>query len=105
MLLDDLVDQEVGVADLADLHPPEHLPDDDLDVLVVDLDALQPVDLLDLVHEVASERLLALDLQDVVRVRRAIHQGLAGADVVALVDGDVLALRDQVLLRLPVFGR
>ena len=38
------------------------------------------------------------------RVRGAVHQGLAGADPVALVHADVLALRDQVLLGLaPVF--
>ena len=54
VLLDHLVDQEVGVADLADLHAAEHLPDDDLDVLVVDLDALEAVDLLDLVDQVAA---------------------------------------------------
>ena len=47
-----LLDQELGVANLLDLHPPHHLPDDDLDVLVVDVDALEPVDLLDLVDEI-----------------------------------------------------
>ena len=36
-LLDLLVDQEVGVADLLDPHAAQHLPDDHLDVLVVDL--------------------------------------------------------------------
>ena len=45
--------EELGVADVLDLHPPHHLPDDDLDVLVVDVDALQPVDLLDFVDQVA----------------------------------------------------
>ena len=35
-LLDLLADQEVGVADLLDAHPAQHLADDDLDVLVVD---------------------------------------------------------------------
>ncbi len=68
-LLDLIADQEIGVADLFDADAAEHLPDDHLDVLVVDAHALQSVDLLDLVDEVLGERLLAEDGQDVVRVR------------------------------------
>ena len=78
-LLDLLVDQEGGVADVGDAHPAEHLPDDGLDVLVVNLHALQPVDLLHLVHQVAGQLLLAEDLEDVVRVGRAVHHRLARA--------------------------
>jgi hypothetical protein len=40
--------QEVDVARLVDADLAEHLADDDLDVLVVDRDALALVDLLDL---------------------------------------------------------
>ena len=40
-------------------HPAQHLADDHLDVLVVDLHALEPVDLLDLVDQVLGQRLLA----------------------------------------------
>ena len=100
VLLDLLVDQEVGVADLLDAHAAQHLPDDDLDVLVVDADALQAVNLLDFVHEPGRELLLALHAQDVVRVRRTVLQRIAGAHVVARLHLDVLALRDQVLARL-----
>ena len=97
-LLDLLVDQEVGVAHVGDAHPAQHLPDDGLDVLVVDLHALQPVDLLHLVHQVARQLLLAQHLEDVVRVGRAVHHRLAGLHPVARVHADVLALGDQVLL-------
>jgi len=45
-LVHDLFDQELRVAHVLDLHPSHHLPRDGLDVLVVDVDALQPVDLL-----------------------------------------------------------
>ena len=69
VLLDLLVDQEVRVADVLDAHAAQHLTNDDLDVLVVDADALQAVDLLDLVDEPGRELLLALHAQDVVRVR------------------------------------
>src|SRR5437867_1305993 len=44
-LVDLLVDQELRVPDILDLDPPHHLPRDGLDVLVVDVHALQPVDL------------------------------------------------------------
>ena len=37
------------VARIVDLHAAQHLPHDHLDVLVVDLHALQPVDVLHLV--------------------------------------------------------
>src|SRR5262249_24420165 len=99
--IDLLLDQELGVADVLDLHPPHHLTDDDLDVLVVDVDALQAVDLLDLVDEIAVQRLLAEDRQDVVRVARTVHERLARADAVAFLDVYVHAARQRVLTRLP----
>ena len=70
VLLDLLVDEEVGVAHVLDAHAAQHLPNDDLDVLVVDLHALEAVDLLDLVDQVLRELLLAEHPQDVVRVGR-----------------------------------
>ena len=81
-----------------DAHAAQHLPDDRLDVLVVDLHALEPVDLLHFVHQVAGQFLLAQHLEDVVRVGRAVHHRLAGLHPVARVHADVLALGDQVLL-------
>ena len=66
-------------------------------MLVVDGNALEPVDLLDLVDEVRRELLLALDAKDVVRVCRPVLQRLARADAVTRLDVDVLALGDEVL--------
>ena len=80
--------------------PAHHLADDHLDVLVVDVDALQPVDLLNLVDQVALQRLLAEHVEDVVRVARPVHQRLAGAHPLALLDVDVDAARQRVLPRL-----
>ena len=71
-LVDLLVDQEVGVPDLLDLDPAEHHPDDRLDVLVVDRDALEPVDRLDLLEEVLGQLLLPEDAEDVVRIDRPV---------------------------------
>src|SRR5207302_3997400 len=48
-LVDLLAVDQFGLALLADLDLLQHLPDDHLDVLVIDGDALQSIDLLDLV--------------------------------------------------------
>ena len=59
MLLHLLVHQEGRVTDLLHANAAEHLPHDHLDVLVVDENALQAVNLLDLVHEPSRELALA----------------------------------------------
>src|SRR5439155_1740598 len=103
-LVHELAHDELRVADLFDPDASEHLADDDLDVLVVDRDALEAVDLLHLVHEVALQLAVAEHRQVVVRVGRPVHERLACPHTVALVDADVLAPRDQVLTRLAVVG-
>src|SRR6266567_1454389 len=62
-LRDDLAREQARVAGRVDADLPHHLPDDDLDVLVVDIDTLRPVHLLDLVHEERLHRLLAEDVK------------------------------------------
>ena len=74
----------------------------DLDVLVVDGHALGPVDFLDFVEQEGLEGLVALDLQDVVGGDGALGELLARLDLVAVLDLDVLAARDEVLLVVPV---
>ena len=96
-LVDDRAGQEPGVADALDPHLAEHLGDDDLQVLVVDLDALGAVDVLDLAEQVPLDGLLARDPEDVVRDQRAFDQRVAGADAVGAVDAEVLAVRHEVL--------
>src|SRR5688572_2110665 len=97
-----LVDEELGVADVLNAHPPHHLARNHLDVLVVDVHALQAVDLLDFIDQVLLQLLLAQHVENVVRVRRTVHQRIAGADAVALLDVDVDATRDAVFARLAV---
>src|SRR5579885_450513 len=99
-LLGLIAHQEIGIADLLDPHPPQHLAHDDLDMLVIDAHALQPVDLLDLIDQILGQRLFAEDRQDIVRVRRTFHQRFTRADKVALVHADMLALGNQVFARL-----
>src|SRR2546427_1149005 len=50
------------------------LADDDLDVFIVDRHALEPVHLLDLVDQVFLELLGSLDVEDVMRVCRPVHE-------------------------------
>ena len=97
--------QEAGVADRLDLHLAEHLRDDDLDVLVVDVDALAAVDVLHLADQVVLHR---LDRRVMRRMSCGTSgpstSGVAGLDVVAGVDAQVLAVRDEVLaLSMPGF--
>ena len=91
--------------DFGDLPLLQHLADDHLDVLVVDLHALQAVDLLHLLDQVVGQRLDAHDGEDVMRRGIAVHDVLALLDEVAFLHRDVLALRHHVLDRLGVLPR
>ena len=99
------VEEECRVADVFYLHPAHHLADDGFDVLVVDVDALQAVDLLNGVDQIGLRVFFAEDGQQIVRVERAVDQRLAGLDVFAFLHVDVHAANDRVfLLRFAVFA-
>ena len=100
--LDLLAHDEVGAARCGDDHATQHLANDHLDVLVVDLHALQSVDVLHLVHDVARQRLDAQQAQDVVRIGRAVHDHLALVDHLTIVHQHVLLFRDQELVGVAV---
>ena len=93
------------VAHFVDAHPAQHLPHDHFDVLVRDGHALQPVDFLDFVHQVSLQLLLAQHGKNVVRVQRAIHQRIAGAQPFAFLHVHVNAARHRVFLLVAVVGR
>jgi len=57
-----------------DLDPTHHLARDRLDVLVVDVDALEAVNLLNGIDQVRLRELLAEDGEQVVQVERAIDE-------------------------------
>ena len=71
-------------------------------MLVIDLHALEAVDLLNLVDQILGELFHAEHAQDVVRRAVAVHQGVALAHHVPFLDADVLALGNEVLHRLGV---
>ena len=89
-LVDLVAPEERGIARIGDLHLAQHLADDDLDVLVVDLDALETVNFLHFVHEVLLQVLRSADLENLVRHDWAFGQLLAFLHEVALEDDDVL---------------
>ena len=90
-LVDLVAPEKRGVARIGDLHLAQHLADDDLDVLVVDLDALEAVNFLHFVDEVLLQILRSADLEDFVRDDRTFGELLALLHEVALEDDDVLA--------------
>ena len=98
--VDELTGQELRVAGDDDAHLLHHLPGDELDVLVVDLDALRAVDLLHLVDEVALGGRVAGVLEHIGRVERAGRERRALVDPVAVLHENAGAARgDDVLLR------
>ena len=84
--------------------PGEHLPHDELDVLVVDRHALLPVHLLHLVDEVLLAGPDALDLEDLLRVLRALDDDVAGGAPPAVLDLEGGAERDGVGLLVSLVG-
>src|SRR4051812_48329187 len=85
--IDVLARQQVRVALLLDADLLEHLTHDQLDVLVVDVHALGLVDLLDFLDQVDLGVRAAAQVEQLVRVQRALVELLAGLDDLAL--GDV----------------
>jgi len=69
---------------------------------VVDLHALETVDLLDPVDEVLLSRVHALDVEDVERVDRALGEVVPASRGRPWVNPQVLALRDHIALLLAV---
>src|SRR2546423_8555336 len=70
LLVDVLAFEELGLAALKHAHLLQHLPHDHANVLVVDLHALQAVNLLHFVEEILLNRARPLDAENVVRIHR-----------------------------------
>ena len=98
--VDELARKQVGVALLVDPHLLHHLAHDQLDVLVVDVDALGLVDLLDLADEVQLGLGPAPDRQQLVRVQRPLIELLARLDLLTVVDEQAGAARERVAVLL-----
>ena len=104
-MLDDVAHHVGRSSSLHDLHLAQHLPDDDLDVLVVDLHALQTVDVLDLLHDMLGHGFQSAQPQHVVGVEFPVDQHLSARHPSPFEDGHVAGARDVHLLHRSVVGR
>ena len=98
--IDMLARDQGGFAAIGDFQLLHHLAADHFDMLVVDLHALQAIDVLDFLDEIGRQFFHALDAQDVVRRGIAFDDVIALLDIIALAHADMLALGDQILGRL-----
>src|SRR4051812_23878083 len=96
----ELAREQVRVALLLDAHLLEHLAHDQLDVLVVDVHALRLVDLLHLLDEVHLGRRAAAEVEQLVRVQRALVELRARLDLLALGHVQARAARERVTVLL-----
>src|SRR6516164_2305598 len=94
-----LFQQERRVAHILHLHPAHHLSRDGLDVFVVDVHTLQPVDLLNRIDQVGLGVLLAQHRQQIVQVQRSVDERFARSHVLAFLYVDVHAAWDGIFLR------
>ena len=85
--------KELGPTSIELLH---HLAADHFDMLVVDLHALQAIDVLNFLDQIGREFLHPLDAQDVMRRRIAFDDVIALLDIIAFTHADMLALGDQI---------
>ena len=76
-------------------------------MLVVNLHTLKTIDFLNLVHEIGCQCFNTHDFQNVMRHRITIDQRIALTDIVAFLNGKMLALRDHVIhrFRTVILGR
>src|SRR6266536_620640 len=99
--LDQLAGEQARVAALQHGHALQHLPDDQLDVLVVDGHTLRGVDLLDLLDQVALRGPDAEHPQHLLGVGHTVDDGLADVDLLAVLDPQARAARHD---RLPLLA-
>ena len=88
--------QQVRAAGIVDTDLAHHLADDDLNVLIVDVNALLTVDLLDFLNDILPAGIDAADTQHVVRAVRAVRKRLTLRDRVAVGDQNAGGVRQVV---------
>ena len=71
---------QVGRTGISHAHLAAHLTDDDFDMLIVDLNALQTVDLLNFVDQVVLDILQTLDRQNILRIQNTFTGDVNGME-------------------------
>src|SRR5437868_1382626 len=98
LLVDVLALEELGITALEHAHLLQHLSHDHANVLVVDLHALQAVNLLHFVEQILLNRARSLDAEDIVWIHRTFGETVARSHPVTGVHAEVLAGRNLVQL-------
>ena len=106
--VDLLFDDEVRITDIRDLDLAQHLTNNDTDMLVMNLHTLEAIHLLDLIHEITHQLLLALDLENVMGINGAITELIARLNIVSVANEEVFSDRNRVFVidvigNVPVF--
>ena len=96
--IDQAAGQEAGVAAVLDPDLFQHLPYDDFNVLIADINALKTVYPLDLTQQVILDCLDALDLKQIVGVDRTFCQLIAGLNGRVVQYLDTGSVRNRIVL-------
>src|SRR4030095_11154462 len=89
------------IAWIGDLYLPQHLAHDDFDVLVIDLHALESIDLLHFIHQVLLQLLWTAHFENLVWHNGTFGQLLAFLHVIAFKHNDVLRERNEMFFLSP----
>src|SRR5699024_10804663 len=84
------------------IDPTQHLTNNHLNVLVIDLNPLEAIDVLDLVHNVASKFLDAFEAQNIVWVWGTIHNKLTFVHHLTVVHQYLLFFWNQEFMRFAI---
>ena len=95
-----LSSKKIRVAGLSDINFAQHLAYDHLDMLVVDLYALQTINVLDFLNQVSSQCLDTQQTQDVLGIWLAIGDYFATLNLLTFEHIDISPLRNQFLMTL-----
>src|SRR5450830_63269 len=94
MLAHNLVGEKCGIARVDNLHFLQHLANDHLHVLDVDIDTLRTIDFLDFLNQVAGRLLDAHQLKETLRVDGALGKLITHAHVRSILDAEPGHRRD-----------
>src|SRR5699024_1744251 len=94
--IDQSTRQILAVARLVNANLLEHLTNDDLDMLIVDINTLQTIYTLYLPHHVILNGTDTFNLQDIMRIDGTFGQLIAGLQMSAVKHLDSCAIRDDI---------
>ena len=86
---------EAGFARIDNVHAAQHLTDDDFDVFVGNLHALQSVNFLHLLNNIARQFFDAFQTQNVVRINRTVYDGFAAVYDLAVMHQNLFLFGNQ----------